>query len=238
MRNRIGILSEAYSYATFDDRILATKRLVEEVANFAHGHAGRIAAVIAAADDASIVGEKQALRATFERAPEPVEILMGEVAVERNPYSGRPMLRRLDVSRPDTMPEFGTFEATETEIVPAAYYIPARLGNVLNLLDDHGVRWGETESEETLAVERFVIDSTTVASREYQGHAPRTLFGHYVRERMVVPAGTAMVPMDQPLARLAFLLLEPRSDDGLATWNFLDEALAGERYYPIVRRVR
>ena len=35
--------------------------------------------------------------------------------------------------------------------------------------------------------------------------------------------------MNQPLARLAFYLLEPRSDDGLVDWNFLDAALGPRR---------
>jgi hypothetical protein len=41
--------------------------------------------------------------------------------------------------------------------------------------------------------------------------------------------------MDQPLARLAFLLLEPRSDDGFANWNVLDPALEAAEEYPILR---
>jgi hypothetical protein len=41
--------------------------------------------------------------------------------------------------------------------------------------------------------------------------------------------------MKQPLARLAFYLLEPRSDDGLTDWNFLDDALRDQKTYPIVR---
>ncbi len=40
--------------------------------------------------------------------------------------------------------------------------------------------------------------------------------------------------MTQPLARLAFYLLEPRSYDGLVTWNVLDEALKSGRS-PILR---
>jgi hypothetical protein len=40
------------------------------------------------------------------------------------------------------------------------------------------------------------------------------------------------VPMDQPLARLAFLLLEPRSDDGVVAWSLLP-ALGDT--YPVVR---
>ena len=34
---------------------------------------------------------------------------------------------------------------------------------------------------------------------------------------------------------LAVILLEPESDDGLATWNFLDHVLAVGRDYPILR---
>ena len=43
--------------------------------------------------------------------------------------------------------------------------------------------------------------------------------------------------MNQPLARLAFYLLEPNSDDGVTTWNFLVEMLGeGVTVYPILRK--
>ena len=43
------------------------------------------------------------------------------------------------------------------------------------------------------------------------------------------------VPADQPLARLAFYLLEPESDDGLVTWNIIEEGLAAGEAYPVYR---
>ena len=49
-----------------------------------------------------------------------------------------------------------------------------------------------------------------------------------------LPAGAYRVSMNQPLARLAFYLLEPRSNDGLVTWNLLDEAIKRSQY-PILR---
>jgi hypothetical protein len=235
LRNRIGILSEAYSYSTFEDRILATLRFVEQIADFSYRNATAVMTAIERADATDIVGEQLALRATFERSAQPVEILMGEVVEERNPYSGEPMLRRLDVRRPEAMPEFGTFRATESERVPAAYLVPAELAGVLDLLDDHGIEWRRLDQSRTMEVERFTIDSTTVAEREYQGHRQRTIYGAYERLQVVVPAGTAVVPLDQPLGRLAFLLLEPRSDDGLVNWNFVDEAVAEAHYYPVLR---
>ena len=55
---------------------------------------------------------------------------------------------------------------------------------------------------------------------------------------MTVPAGSIVIPMDQPLARLAFLLFDPRSDDGFMTWNLLDENLGrtpAPEFYPVLR---
>ena len=46
-----------------------------------------------------------------------------------------------------------------------------------------------------------------------------------------------MVPVEQPLGRLIVLLLEPRSEDGLAAWNLMDEVLEKEKpqIYPVLR---
>ena len=54
--------------------------------------------------------------------------------------------------------------------------------------------------------------------------APRTL-----------PAGTVIVPMDQPLGALAMFLLEPQTDDGLVTWNLLDASLVRWEEFPVLR---
>jgi hypothetical protein len=44
-----------------------------------------------------------------------------------------------------------------------------------------------------------------------------------------------VVNIDQPLGRLVFHLLEPRSDDGFVTWNLVDDALQKAAFYPISR---
>jgi hypothetical protein len=80
-----------------------------------------------------------------------------------------------------------------------------------------------------------VIDSIADAPREFQGHRERTLFGRYEAVEETLPVGAVLVRTAQPLGRLAFALLEPRSDDGLAAWNFLDPQLKDARVYPILR---
>jgi hypothetical protein len=86
-----------------------------------------------------------------------------------------------------------------------------------------------------MTVEEFAIDSARTAPRESEKRRERTLFGRYGSVERAIPAGTLRIPADQPLARLAFILLEPRSDDGFAAWGLLDAALEGKTAYPILR---
>ena len=134
------------------------------------------------------------------------------------------------------MPEYGTFRATETERVPVAYYVPATLAKAIDNLKAHGIAMTPLKIAQTIQVEEFRIQANEPSPRAFEGHNERTLTGTWTAAEREVPAGTFRVEMKQPLARLAFYLLEPRSDDGLVDWNLLDEAL-GENVtvYPIVR---
>src|SRR5688500_17525396 len=62
LRNRFALLSEAYSYLTFEDRIKATDYFLEEALGFASANAARIIKTVQAADAASIVGKTQSVR--------------------------------------------------------------------------------------------------------------------------------------------------------------------------------
>lgn len=240
LRNRVAILSEAYSYATFQDRITATSRFVEEVLAYAHANATRIRRVVAEAERTPVIGQRLAVRAEVERSAQQVDILMGDVAEERNPYTGAVMLRRLPVRRTERMWEYGTFRGTDTEVVPAAYILlpttpPAVLGQVVSKLEAHGIRTTRVETARTVAAEKFRVDTASVARTEFQGHRERRVEGAWVTGEVAVPVGAVVVSLDQPLARLAFYLLEPRSDDGFVNWNVYDRGIDEGRGIPIVR---
>ncbi len=235
LRNRFAILSEAYAYLTFERRIEVTRRFVEESLDWAAAHATAIRRATLAADRASVVGRTLALRARPERSARPVRILMGEVEELRHPYTGETMLRRKEVSRPEMMPEYISFAPTETERAPRAYLVPAALGAVRDRLEAHGVRFTVLERATRVRAEEFAIDSTWQAPQPFQGHRERTVTGRWGPAEREVPAGTLVVPVDQPLGRLVFSLLEPRSDEGLLSWGLMDEALAGTKTAPVLR---
>lgn len=234
VRNRFGVLSETYSYLPFRDRVVTNQRFLEEVLGDAHVNAARLMSAAAAADKAALVGQRVSLRSRPKRAADQVEILMGEIEEDVNPYSGRIMHRRLDVRRPERMWEESSFESTEAERVPAAYYVPADEKVAIERLRAHGIALERVDRAATLPLEEFRIASTDTTPQAFENHQERTVAGQYAAVDRAVPVGAYRVPMTQPLARLAFYLLEPRSNDGLLTWNVFDEAVKRSTY-PVLR---
>jgi hypothetical protein len=242
LRNRFGILGEAFAYATFEDRIKISGWFVEEILEFSWRNAAEIRDRAARADARSLVGDSLAVQAVVQRSAQPVTILLGAVEEERNPFSGETMLRRREVQTPTPMHEFGTFAPSERARVPQGYLLPPGTGPaqreiqaLVERLTAHGLRTAVLEEPVTMEVEAFQVDSTRMEERAYQLRQAQTAWGAYRTETRTLPAGTAWVPMDQPLARVAFTLLEPRSDDGFVAWGFLPQTLKAGEPYPVFR---
>jgi hypothetical protein len=241
MRNRFALLSEAYAYATFEDRIKATDYFVEESLNFAHANADKIKKTVEAADKESIIGTVEATRAQMKRGGM-INVLMGEVEDEKNPNNGAVMNRRKDVVHPEQMVDMLWFEPSKTEDVPHEYYIPASATKAVELLKAHGIKMRQLTAP-VRGVEQFMITNNTQRpanpnSIDTGTHGLRSLDGSWqAAPNVTAPAGTWVVDMNQPLARLAFYLIAPTSDDGLTTWNFLDDSLGADaKTYPILRK--
>ena len=232
LRNRFGILSEAYSYASFEDRIRAHRVCVEALIDYAAANAARLRGIVEQADRRPVAGTPIALAARLVRG-DTAEILLGDVRESRNPYSGEPMRERLEIRRPERMPDYTSFTASVTTTAPVAYLVPDSERATIDRLAAHGIRTHRLGRTGPVAVQVFTADSAQISEREYQRRRPTTLFGSWESTSLQLAKETVVVPVDQPLGRLAAQLLEPTSDDGLAAWSLVevDEA----RQFPIVR---
>jgi len=236
LRNRFALLSEAYAYATFEDRIKATTYFLDASLDFAAAHAAELKKAVEQADGETIAGTTLATSAKMKRGGL-IDVLMGEVEPEPNPLNGGIMCRRKDVVHPEKMVEMRWFEPATTETVPAAYYVPAAATRAIELLKAHGIQMREAGAP--MNVEGFRITADT-AAQTFEGHTMRKLEGAWGGHVDSVAGATWLeVRTDQPLGRLAFYLLEPMSDDGLLAWNALDDQLKdGPKIYPILRRMK
>ena len=234
LRNRFVILSEAYSYIDFQARVEVTHQFVQEILDAVVRYGSKMMRISARADERIRRGKLRKLGVRFgiKAWRENVPILWeratlarpGEGVVNPETEDGPPIVRS-GVIVPTTMTDFGIFEAKEKSDVPYAYVIDAGAKDAAENLRTHGIVVERLNAPAKLRVDRFMIAGTQRSDHEFQKHHELTLTGKWKSADVSFDAGTYIVRMDQPLARLAFYLLEPRSDDSLFVWGFFDELL-------------
>ncbi len=248
LRNRLAILSEAYSYVEFRDRVRVTEVFVEETLNAVVANAKQILTLTAQLDNetrtyASATAKAPSLGVDFRVAalPSPVEILVGDVEQKVNPRSGREMRVMADKAVPVRMKDYGLFEATRAVSMPRGWLIPRphvdsnAYTTAIERLRIHGVQVQRVVADAELMVERFVIDTYTRSPKPFQNRYEARLTGKHEAAKLSAQEGALFIPANQPLARLAFYLLEPESDDGFVTWNLIEAGLSPGATYPIYR---
>jgi hypothetical protein len=131
---------------------------------------------------------------------------------------------------------FDRFTAARKELLPAAYLVPTRLRSVVDLLRRQGVEVDSLTEPWRGPAQGFAVESLTVGPL-FEGHRTVQADGRWTGEPRdtAIAAGWYLVPTAQPLGVLAAYLLEPASEDGIVTWNFLDREIQPGAAYPILR---
>jgi hypothetical protein len=244
LRNRLTILSEAYSYLPFKRRIEVTERFVEEIFKYCAANSLQIMQLTKNADDETVRkflgNEAIDFGVAFKMValPKPVEILVGAVEKVKNPRNGKEMTAMIeDKFTPTKMEDFGMFAATRNVKAPRAYLFKPDAKIVEKLLQ-HGITVEELTAELTTEVDAFTVQTFEKSKRQFQGHFEMKITGAYKPEKVTFSVGTILVRTAQTLGRLVFYLLEPESDDGLVTWNFFDSYLEAGKTFPVHKLMR
>lgn len=242
-RNRLAILTEAYSYLDFRRRVEVTEAWLEEILRYASDHAEELLKLTRAADaeavgrapkGAPLIGVEYQPKAL----PEPVPILVGEITQVTNPNSGAPMTAMVEEKfTPVKMLDFGMFAAVRSVPAPRAYGFRREPGTkiLIEKLLLHGIRLDELSTRQSLEIRTFYVASWKAQEPESQGHHEIKLKGNYVREVREFMPGTIVVRTNQRLGLLAAYLIDPESEDGLVVWNFLDSYLGEEKMMPVFK---
>lgn len=234
LRGRIGILSESYSYATFKDRILGTYAFCDAILEDAAAMRKEIRAATANADARALRGEPSevAIRTRASAWPEKVTV-KGFMEVTENGRSrstGEPAEYSCEL--------LDKFEPTLSVTRPEAYALLVDAPEVLDVLRMQGVKVEVLKTALRVEAEVYRVETVAAASRLFQGHALVRIDAARRNEKMELPAGTPIVRTKQLRSNLIVFMLEPQSEDGLATWNFFDRWARVGSDFPVVRLPR
>ncbi len=236
LRNRIGVLSEALTYLSFRDRIVATERFVNAIVRWTANHADEVLAQTRAADQMVISwGLNPAiapeLGVRFEAKSRGIE----GVLLEKKGEKAQGVPKNLETV---PMEIYDRFKPTKSEKFPAGYLIPSTETHAINLLVKHGIRCEKFMTAWYGMGEEFTISKFSQDSQPFQGHKLMTLDGDYTRADLMANTGDVLVRTAQPLGILAFSMLEPESTDGLLAWGFLGESWKAGQHFPVRRMTK
>ncbi|MCR9243626.1 MAG: M14 family metallopeptidase [bacterium] len=235
LRNRISILSEAYSYCDFQTRTACTRAFVLTTLQSLTANRRRVLGACQAADQRLAqpgMGTWFGYGATFG-APEQLEILVGKVERYQD-EAGNTRLRRTGEVEREKMPVLRAFRARNQRRLPDAWGVPNPSADTIALLKRHGIEFEQTTATRTVRAERFRVSKKRKPKRPFQGHQELVLEGTWeAAGEHDLPAGSLVVSRRQRLAMLAAQLLEPESDDGLSNWNYFEAQT--DTHYPVLR---
>ncbi len=243
IRGIVSILTEAYKYAPYKDRILCTKAIVDHLFRYAAEHRDTFTRLVGKVRTDTVArgrdpkpDDKVAVRAEIARIPKNIMIHGWVEKVPEGATGRRARTRPTKEKKTYEMEHWGAYKATHSVTRPFAYAYPASLTGLTAKLKQHGIPVAVAPSGVTVSAEVYKIDTITRARRPFQKHVMVTLGV----SKSVVPAhplesDILIVRTAHPLGNLIVYLLEPEAEDGLAAWNVLDDALSEGGAFPVVR---
>ena len=233
LRNRISVLSEAFSHDPFERRVKSTYAFTSELLSLIAEHAGEVKERTARTPDmtqsrglvATAVPIRSALPPTAPSQPVRYEILARTGDSARTQPGVPRGIRRTGRIVTRDMPVFDRFVPTLERPVVGEYVISGRDTATLRRLALHGVA-ARPIAALPRSLEEFIVDSVSRASRPFQGHLETRVFGQW-------RAAGSDVAIDDPYVvdavaepSLVMYLLDPESDDSFGTWDLYPAPLA------------
>ncbi len=229
LRGRLGILSEAYSYATYRDRIAATRAFVGECIEHVRDNADDVKQLLTGAHMNPQPGELVHVDSQMVAFPEKVTI-RGWDGQDKRDYE---------------VTFLGDYKPVTSVTLPEAYALPPEMSRLVERMQRHGVEIsrlsgaketnGSTGQPAKVPGKAYQVKTISRSARPFQKHNMVKLEVAANLTDVQIPADSFIIRTRQPLGRLVSYMLEPETNEGLVTWNFLDRWLQEGQPYPIYR---
>ena len=235
VRNRPGLLIETHMLKPYPQRVQATRLMLMHTLQWLADRGADLRRSVTAADafTASPAFRAHPFPLTFKRqeGSRPFTFLGVEYEKQTSEITGGDWFR-YDPNRPVTMTlDFQDgMEPDATVRLPEFYVVPRSWPVIIDRLRWHGVKLQRLPADTELTVRTYRFKDADWRQRPYEGHHPVTFTAQPVTEVRTFPAGSVVVDMNQPLARVAAHLLEPEGPDALVRWGYLDAVFERVEY--------
>jgi len=238
LRGRIGILVESYSYAGYQRRVEASYSFVRELLFSLTEQAAEVRNMIDQSTVVPHVGQLLALDAKLAATGAAINVRgyqQSNGAPPKGPY-GPDSAAKL-TPKDYAVQLWNRADAVNSVTLPHAYAIGEQYAWAVSHLAKHGIHVMRLKSETKAQAERYDVFSAQRANT-FQGHKMLDVDAKVIATETILPAGTYIVKISQPLGLLAAHMLEPEADDSFTVWNFFDPDVDVGQSFPVQRVVQ
>jgi hypothetical protein len=237
LRNRPAILIETHMLKDYRSRVIGTYDFLRFALEEVSRDPKRLIEVGIEADQKAAAIAKPGsgaarfpLQFDITDEPTPFQLKATKNKTEKSDVSGD--LRVIFGKEPIDLeiPMYQTFRV-KTAIVPPLYYIvPREWSAVIEVITAHGLQYKALSKEAELQVERYRFTDVRWPAGPFEGRHMPSYNVEVVNESRTFVAGSIVVPVAQPLAKLAISLLEPQAPDSFACWGFFNAIFEHKEY--------
>jgi hypothetical protein len=226
--NTLGMMVETHMLKPYKQRVEGTYELMKSMIEIVEEQGNRIAELRQEQAKTWSVGKSYPLAWTVDTTQASTLKFKGyEGEMIPSDLTGDKRLK-YDRSKPFTKDiVYQNYFKPTTEVqIPKAYVIPQGWYNVIDLLKLNNVKLHTIESDTTLVVDSYKIDTYKTRTSAYEGH-----YLHYnttvksSQENIAFREGDYIIYTDQKAMRYLLETLEPVAPDSFFNWNFFDTIL-------------
>lgn len=234
LHNVIGFMPETHMLKSYDLRVDATYKLLQNYINIIQRDAKLILANKQRADD--FVAKQEEFPLTWQLNKSAVNNITFkgfEAGQKPSAVSG---FNRLfyDRDKPytKTIREWNKYEPAIAVQKPLAYIIPKAWDKVIELLKLNDVSMRELKSDVEIEVESYYIQDFKTGQKPYEGHYLHSdVKINPKKQQLKYYAGDVVIYVNQKNNRYIVETLEPQATDSFFNWNFFDSILDMKEHY-------
>ena len=236
LQNRPGLLIENHSHKDYKSRVTATVEMLKHSLTILNREYLDLRLMINEA-------ERYCSSPEFRKAPFPLrfETASDSIIVDFKGFQYE--VKKSDLTGGDwfiynnkkptnfKVPYFNQQKVAESVKLPVAYVVPPEWEEVINRLAFIGVEGRRLKRAEELKVRSCHFENVKLSANSFEGRQRVENFDMLEKEEnIILPAGSFIILLNQPTARVIPHILEPRAPSSYFYWGFFNSIFEQKEY--------
>ncbi len=237
LRNRPAILIETHMLKDYRSRVIGTYDFLRAALEEVSSDPQALLKVVKEADEKTVAAGRTNnpaqrypldFEVTDKATPYPLRAV--ESHTEMSDISGDLYVtfgtKQIDLS----VPLYNDFRVKIAVAPPLYYIVPAQWKEVIEVIRAHGLTFETLPQAASIDVESYRFTDVKWPGGPFEGRLMPSFKTEPVRERRTFPAGSIVIPLAQPAAKIAIDLLEPEARDSFVHWGFFNAIFEQKEY--------